>query len=543
MKPNFPMAGKRLVPALLTTALFAASAHAQEAPTPPESRPPAPEASPASPEAPPVSPSAPAAPQAELETRAAKQALEARQAAKAEAAEAYARALEAAEAEQRQALEAVETARKDLARQAEEERRLSRDFQRLARENAEQADQARRMADQERERRREENDRIREELERAHENLRRASREVAQVHREINRTERVLAPAPVVRVSGDRAVIGVILGENDPAGVAVLGLTPDGPAERAGLKPGDTITGMMGEPLTGDGVDGREVIGQAMKDVEAGDELVITVQRDGESRDYVVTAQNRTPFAWHSVSRLSSVPTAPTPPGSPTPPVVIHSIEAPRVDRERLEREIEGIRRDLDQRNVIIAERFGEDMNAVIADDGSYFYEFDFSETGDAALAGANLWFGMPLTRGLKLMELEPGLGDYFATERGVLVLQAKEDNALQLQSGDVILRVHGSEVTRPSDVMRALRDVETGEVVEIAIKRQRKNQTLSVEIPEPSAGFGGLIELIEPRVASNCTFTIDNAWGPTGHSIDMNCTDAPVVVDIAPHEEVPHPD
>ena len=72
------------------------------------------------------------------------------------------------------------------------------------------------------------------------------------------------------------------------------------------------------------------------------------------------------------------------------------------------------------------------------------FYEFEtLSEVGDAALAGTNIWFGMPLTRGLKFAELDESLGAYFDTSEGVLVLSAKADNLLQLQSGDVIRTVH----------------------------------------------------------------------------------------------------
>ena len=71
-----------------------------------------------------------------------------------------------------------------------------------------------------------------------------------------------------------------------------------------------------------------------------------------------------------------------------------------------------------------------------------------------------------------------------------VLVLKAKDDNDLQLQSGDVILDVGGKEVGKPSDVMRALRDWDPGSNIEIGIKRNGRNVTLDVVLPEKTLGF-----------------------------------------------------
>lgn len=461
MKRNHRTLAVCLAPCLMWA--VASGAIAQDPPTPPES------------------PEPPEAPEAVLAAQ------ESRRAAEVRAAEAYARALEAAEAEQRAALEAVESARRELSQRAEEQQRRAEEAERRAQDNRELAEEWRERAREERERERENNRRIREELERAHENLRRASREVARVHREIDRPSAVVAPS--VRFGEDRAVIGVILGESTESGVQVLGLSPDGPAERAGIEQGDLIIALMGESLTGDEVDGRVILGEAMEEVEPGDELVILVQRDGETVETVVTAEKRTPFSWHSVTRLSTVPaapsspSAPSAPGSPTAPVIVQSFEAPHIDRERLEHELEGMRQELEERRIII------DARGVDAE-GDVIYEFEtFSDTADTVLAGANIWFGMPLTRGLKLMELEDGLGDYFDADRGVLVLRAEDDNALQLRTGDVILSVDGSGVRRPADVMRALRDVEPGATVDIEVKRQRRDEVLSVEIPENRVG------------------------------------------------------
>ena len=104
---------------------------------------------------------------------------------------------------------------------------------------------------------------------------------------------------------------------------------------------------------------------------------------------------------------------------------------------------------------------------------------------GNFALHDANIWFGMPMTKGLKLAELDAGLGEYFKTDRGVLVLKAMQGNDLQLRSGDVILQVGDTEVNSPAEFMRALREFDSGEELNIDIKRERKNKSLKTTMPE----------------------------------------------------------
>ena len=104
---------------------------------------------------------------------------------------------------------------------------------------------------------------------------------------------------------------------------------------------------------------------------------------------------------------------------------------------------------------------------------------------GNFALHDANGWFGLPMAQGLQLAEIDPGLGEYFKTDRGVLVLKANTDNDLQLESGDVILQVGNKEVNSPAEFMRALRDFQPGDELEMDIKRQRKDRTLKTVMPE----------------------------------------------------------
>ena len=71
-------------------------------------------------------------------------------------------------------------------------------------------------------------------------------------------------------------------------GVAVGGVTPDSPADHAGLQSGDVLVGWNGE-LVGDV---RDWMGQLMRH-EPGDVVTVTVERDGERIDLEVTLQDR----------------------------------------------------------------------------------------------------------------------------------------------------------------------------------------------------------------------------------------------------------
>jgi membrane-associated protease RseP (regulator of RpoE activity) len=298
--------------------------------------------------------------------------------------------------------------------------------------------------------------------------------------------------APRVSINlGDKAVIGVVLGESEDGGVPVLGVSPDGPSDRAGIQQGDVIVSMMGETLADGDQDARAVLSQVMEDVKVGDELVISVDRDGVAQEFVVVADKREPFAWQSIVRLPPVPSAPhavIAPNAPDALSIIERIEIPEIDEEAIRVQVEKMREGMDRARVLI------NTNRVTSSgdsDTGWEYEFEtFSEFGDDAVREANVWFGLPATRGLKLAEIDEGLGEYFKTDRGVLVLKAKEDNDLQLQSGDVILEVGGKEVDKPSDVMRALRDWEPGATIQINIMRDRKDKNLDILLEERMLGF-----------------------------------------------------
>jgi len=72
------------------------------------------------------------------------------------------------------------------------------------------------------------------------------------------------------------------------SGVAVGGVTPDSPADHAGLKAGDRLVGWNGQVVG----DVRDWMGQLMRH-EPGDVVTVTVEREGERIDLEVTLQDR----------------------------------------------------------------------------------------------------------------------------------------------------------------------------------------------------------------------------------------------------------
>jgi C-terminal processing protease CtpA/Prc len=323
-----------------------------------------------------------------------------------------------------------------------------------------------------------------EELNHARRQLRETSREIARVNREVALARTDGNSSSFVFATPGRPVIGVILGDADDVGVKVLGVSPDGPSERAGIKQGDVIVALGGRVLAAVDESGNTKGGLyiALQEMKANEPVIVSVERGGQTLDLTVVPELREPMTRHTISRFTSAPVAPSAPGEV---IRVDSIVVPEIDTEALAEQIVQIRIEIDERRVSM------ESGEFAPHDGEFEFEFhELSELGDFALSDANIWFGMPMTQGLKLAEIDPGLGEYFKTDRGVLVLKAKADNDLQLETGDVILQVGNTDVNSPAEFMRALRDFHSGDEFKMDIKRKRKSRTLTTVMPERRTSF-----------------------------------------------------
>ncbi len=220
----------------------------------------------------------------------------------------------------------------------------------------------------------------------------------------------------------------------DSLGARVAGVTPGGPADKAGVREGDLIVRFNGTALSGAAPSGRRERpkGEDMGDVsrpgtrlielasrlDTGDTVRLEVRRDNQPVNLTVVAGE---------SGLENM-------------VRRFTVE-PMPGRGTTRMQIPG----------------GEML-------------FDF--------------VGAPLAN-LELVKVNPGLAEYFGTSEGLLVVNVPRDSSLGLKSGDVILSIGGRHPTSPAQAMRILRSYEANEAVSFEVMRMKRRITVSGKMPE----------------------------------------------------------
>jgi len=265
--------------------------------------------------------------------------------------------------------------------------------------------------------------------------LEQAAREVAELSAQLSDDVR---DRMYVFTGTPRAVIGLQL---DPAsgkdGARVLEVSPGGPAAEAGVRKGDVIVAIDGEKLGAEDP-ARQVVGHMHK-VEPNSKVKLGIVRDGgKPQDIEVTARRARgyEFAFRMPGVPAVPPAPPVPPAPGAPPVVVGPME------------------------------FGP------------FGDLNFLRALHDEIAG------------MELATLTPGLGQYFGTDKGVLVVRAPQSEAFHLHDGDVILAIDGREPKDGAHATRILRSYQPGEKVTLKIMRQKKSVSLEVTMPEPAPRY-----------------------------------------------------
>ena len=96
--------------------------------------------------------------------------------------------------------------------------------------------------------------------------------------------------------------------------------------------------------------------------------------------------------------------------------------------------------------------------------------------------------FYSPRRLGMTVTPLSDQLAAYFGVKQGVLVSEVDAGSAADmagLKAGDVITTVKGQAVSSSEDVLRELREAQSGTSVEIRVMRDRKELTVSAKMPE----------------------------------------------------------
>jgi len=208
------------------------------------------------------------------------------------------------------------------------------------------------------------------------------------------------------------ALLGINIGgeQGRDDGVQVMGVSPSGPAQTAGLRTGDVIVAVDGKPLkkSADRSPGRQLV-DYMRGVQPGQTVKVDYLRDGKRM-------------------TASVAAAPA-----EPPMV-------RIMRERF---------------------------AMPGFEG-------MMPPGMPDLLGHGHAFGA-----LELVPVTPKLGQYFGTDKGLLVVRAPLEPGFKLEDGDVILAIDGRVPEGPGHAFRILGSYQPGEKVRIDILRNRKRMTV----------------------------------------------------------------
>ena len=210
-------------------------------------------------------------------------------------------------------------------------------------------------------------------------------------------------------------------------GVAIVGVTPGGAAEAAGLRADDVLVAIEDTSLTAASMrEANERLLRFMRGVKPGQELQLTYLRGDDFVDTRLVAETFDPGM--------------LPPDFPF-----------REDLERLGR------------------RFGDEFIEPL--------QFRWRHYGTFA--------------GMELVALTPELGRYFGTDAGLLVVRAPDSDGVDLEDGDVIQNIGARVPNDPAHAMRILRSYEPGEELVIGIVRDQRPHEVRLILPEQEGRTG----------------------------------------------------
>lgn len=253
-------------------------------------------------------------------------------------------------------------------------------------------------------------------LQEAQQRLEQAAQEVAQLSLQLN-LQPALHGLNALRGGPPHAMLGINIAESEPAsgheGVRIMSVSPGGPAEEAGLRPGDVIIAVGDQALRADQHrTAEQQFLSLMHDVKPDTPVSLQYLRDAKTQTLQVTPES------------------------------LSTLVEPWV---RAARAFDGGERD-----VLLMTRRGV---------GGF---------GAAELVGVS-----------------PGLGKYFGTTEGLLVVRAPRDQRLQLQDGDVILDIDGRVPRSVGHAYEILNSYHAGEKLKLHVIRQQRRIELAIEVPE----------------------------------------------------------
>jgi len=230
-------------------------------------------------------------------------------------------------------------------------------------------------------------------------------------------------------LDGRGAELGIRIDDTGD-GVKVGEVSPNGPAEKAGIKAGDVIVAFDGEKVRS----GRQLT-RLVRETPGGKTVTARVRRDGSEKDLQITPAEGSAagtFTWNG-------------------------------NFNDLQDRLNGMTDRLNNLNFDRMRNFN--------------FDYNFPEM----LSGRRL--------GVSTSELTDQLAKFFGVDDGVLVTAVTDGSAAAkagLKAGDVITSIDGHRVTSREDLVRDLRDG-TSDDVSIGIVREKKESTVKASVPVPS--------------------------------------------------------
>jgi C-terminal processing protease CtpA/Prc len=250
-------------------------------------------------------------------------------------------------------------------------------------------------------------------------------------------------------------------------GVAVVEVTKDSAAERAGLKANDVIVQFDGE-----NVRSTEQLTRLVRETVPGRTVKMALMRDGKRVEVDVT------------------PTV-----APAPADVLINRDEYRSD---VDREMQTLRDQLRQYRNERATPAPTPPAPLPPDDSQLFRQWAFPPGTEDAWRQFGEEFPRSLDRllspggaklGVRVQELTPELATYFGVSDGVLVSSVDADTPAAkagLKAGDVITAIDGKAVTSAAQMVERLRDKDSD--VTISVTRDKKALTLKATLGAPPA-------------------------------------------------------
>ncbi len=308
------------------------------------------------------------------------------------------------------------------------------------------------------------------ELDAARADLEKASQRYAEL---MGKSGGAMAPMRIERREVRRPVIGVLLAGDDKPGVRIVGVTPDSAAAGAGLKGGDRIIRINDKAIDNANGEARVAQARAMLAMSADAKTPVNLayERDGKTAIATMTPKDGNRFYVMS---------------GPANGAALEGNVRFYSDGDGKPLTVEVDRIMFDDKNADMAKRHAE-MAMVAPEVHREIMRIDSDCKGSdckmPALVEALRWSGVNLST------VDAGLGRYFGTDRGVLVLGTGKDLA-GLQAGDVIRMINGKAVNTPREAMDALRAQPADSKVTVDYLRDRKEASVQVTVPKATAPF-----------------------------------------------------